>query len=82
SLRADERPDYLRDNPQSLGVVLKPKNTSVTGNMSVNRRLGEWQGSFSATARAQRDETVSRRGDALAGIQGRQQGLTLNAGDD
>lgn len=80
SLRADERPDYLRDNPQSLGVVLKPKNTSVTGNMSVNRRLGEWQGSFSATARAQRDETVSRRGDALAGIQGRQQGLTLNAG--
>ncbi|KSB88879.1 hypothetical protein AS593_00115 [Caulobacter vibrioides] len=80
SLRADERPDYLRDNPASLGSTLKPASTSVTGNMSVNRRLGDWQGAFGATARAQRDESVSRREDVLARLRGQQRGLTVTAG--
>ncbi|WP_133244981.1 TonB-dependent receptor domain-containing protein [Caulobacter radicis] len=80
SLRADERPDYLRDHPDARGATLKPESTSVTANMSVNRRLGEWQGAFSASARAQRDDSVSRREDALARLRGQQRGLTVSAG--
>lgn len=80
SLRADERPDYLRDHPEARGATLKPESTSVTANMSVNRRLGEWQGAFSASARAQRDDSVSRRDDALARLRSQQRGLTMSAG--
>ncbi|MDG2530929.1 TonB-dependent receptor domain-containing protein [Caulobacter endophyticus] len=80
SLRADERPDYLRDNPGSQGVTLRPENTAVTANMSVNRELGDWQGAFSAQARAQRDRSASRRGEALAAIRGRQRALNASAG--
>lgn len=80
SLRADERPDYLRDNPQAQGATLRPESTSVTANMSVNRRFGEWQGAFSASARAQSDQSISRRDDTLARLRGQQRGVTVSAG--
>ncbi|WP_164467386.1 TonB-dependent receptor domain-containing protein [Caulobacter flavus] len=80
SLRADERPDYLRDNSEAQGATLRPQSTSVTANMSVNRRLGDWQAAFSASGRAQRDESVSRRDDVLARQRGQQRGLSASAG--
>ena len=81
SLRADERPDYLRDNPDSRGVTLRPENTAVSANLSINRALGDWQGSLSGSARAQRDESVSRRGsDTLTAIRGEQRSLNASAG--
>jgi hypothetical protein len=80
SLRADERPEYLRDNPDSQGVTLKPRNASVSTNVVLNRGLGEWQGSFSATARAQRDASTTRRDEELVNLRGRQQGVTANVG--
>lgn len=62
SLRADERPDYLRDHPESAGVTLRPATDAVNANFSMTKAFGDWSSSLSGDARVQRDRFTSRAG--------------------
>jgi hypothetical protein len=62
SLRADERPDYLRDHPESAVVTLRPAADAVTANFAMTKALGDWSSSLSGDARAQRSRFMSRVG--------------------
>lgn len=62
SLRAEERPDYLRDHPGSAGVTLLPAADAVTANFSMTKALGDWSSSLSANARVQQDRFMSQQG--------------------
>lgn len=60
SLRADERPSVLRDNPAREGSTLRPATQTASANLSMTGTLGDWATSVTASAQEQRSRFSSR----------------------
>jgi hypothetical protein len=59
ALRAEERPDYLREHSGRDLVTLLPASDTVQVNGSMTHALGDWSTSLGATAEAQDSRFVS-----------------------
>ncbi|MFT4252890.1 MAG: TonB-dependent receptor, partial [Caulobacter sp.] len=59
SLRADERPDYLADHPDSAEATLRPESRRVGVDLSGTGGLGKWRGSLRAMLQAQNSSFTS-----------------------
>ena len=77
SLRADERPDVLRDNPAREGGTLRPATRNVSANLSMTGTIGDWATSLTASAQDQRNRFSSRVGGVA--LDTRQATSILNA---
>lgn len=60
SLRADERPSVIEDNPAREGGTLRPATQTVSANLSMTGTIGEWATSLTASGQEQRSRFSSR----------------------
>lgn len=80
ALQADERPDYLRDNPGREGITLRPATDTVSANASLTGTLGDWSTSLSANAQTQDTRFVSTVGGQPLETQQSNDSLGLSGG--
>jgi len=80
ALRADERPDYVRDNPESRGTTLRPAEEGFEANGSMTGSLGDWATSLSADARARRSRFSSANNGQVVQNSRESQSLGLSGG--
>ncbi len=80
ALRAEERPEYVRNHPESLGATLRPAEQGVVANGSMTGSVGDWATSFSAEARARRSRFSSVNGGQVVENSRETQSLGLSGG--
>ncbi|HWW11170.1 MAG TPA: TonB-dependent receptor, partial [Brevundimonas sp.] len=80
ALRAEERPDYMRDHPGSEGQTLRPAGEGVIANFAMTGSLGEWSSSLSATGRASSDRFASVVDGQVVETRSKTQSLSLTGG--
>lgn len=80
ALHADERPDYLRNNPGREGITLRPATDSVSANAALTGTLGNWSTSLSANAQTQDTRFASTVGDQPLETQQSNDSLGINGG--